>query len=67
MNARKGQDIDLLGLPSQAEIEAMKELGLQPGAVGYDPAGRLVRRREDGSLECLPDGRPDSLTVDTDD
>ncbi|MBB3804756.1 hypothetical protein FHT03_000240 [Xanthomonas arboricola] len=36
MNARKGQDIDLLGLPTQPEIKAMKELGLQPGAIGYD-------------------------------
>lgn len=41
--------------PSPEEVEEMAALGREPGAVGYDGAGRLVRVRQDGSLEVLPD------------
>lgn len=39
--------------PTQAEIEKMKRIGLEPGAAGYDESGRLVCRRPDGTLEAL--------------
>lgn len=60
MNACKRKDSELLGLPTQAKIEAMKAVGLQPQAFGYDPTGRLVMRRDDASLECLLDERQGS-------
>lgn len=58
MNAHQSEDPDSIGLPTQAEIQFMEELGLQPGAVGYDSRGHLVRRLDDGSLERLPDNQP---------
>ncbi len=39
--------------PTQAEIEEMQRIGLEPGAAGYDESGKLVRRRPDGTLEAL--------------
>lgn len=39
--------------PSPEEIEVMERLGREPGAVGYDDYGRLVRRLPDEKLEIL--------------
>ena len=39
--------------PSAEVIAAAEKRGQQPGAVGYDEAGRLVRRRADGGLDVL--------------
>lgn len=44
----------LLETPTPAEVEEMRQLGLQPGAVGYDEHGNLVRRLSDGSVEVIP-------------
>lgn len=63
----QGADSELLGSPTQAEIEAIKAVGLQPRAFGYDPTGRLMRRRDDASLECLLDEEQGSLTAGIDD
>lgn len=41
--------------PSPEEIERMAEIGRQPGAVGYDEEGRLVRRLPNGGLEVIPE------------
>ncbi|AOY65046.1 MULTISPECIES: hypothetical protein [Xanthomonas] len=45
---------DFVNPPTEV-VRAMAELGRQPGATGYDEAGRLVRVRPDGSFEVLPD------------
>ncbi|WP_435656709.1 hypothetical protein [Brucella pituitosa] len=41
-----------------AEVEEMRQLGLQPGAVGHDERGNLVRRQPDGTLEVLATPEP---------
>lgn len=38
---------DVMANPGPDEISAMARLGNEPGAVGYDDSGRLVRVRED--------------------
>jgi hypothetical protein len=57
MNVCKGLDSELLGLPTEVEIEAMEAVWLQPQAFGYNPTARLVRRRDDASLALLLDER----------
>ncbi|MCE4338620.1 hypothetical protein LYZ89_16425 [Xanthomonas hortorum pv. vitians] len=47
-----------LETPTPAEVEEMRQLGLQPGAVGYDESGNLVRRQPDGTLEVLVTAEP---------
>lgn len=47
-----------LETPTPAEVEEMRQLGLQPGAVGYDERGNLVRRQPDGTLEVLATAEP---------
>ncbi|MFC3279319.1 hypothetical protein ACFOHQ_21140 [Xanthomonas fragariae] len=37
------------------EVEAFAELGSQPGAVGYDENGQLVRVRLDGTHDVIPE------------
>lgn len=44
--------------PTQAEIEEMKRIGLEPGAAGYDESGKLVCRRPDGTLEVVATEQP---------
>ncbi len=44
---------EALANPAPEEIAAMAALGRQPGAVGYNDAGQLVRVRADGSHEIL--------------
>lgn len=47
-----------LETPTPAEVEEMRQLGLQPGAVGYDEGGNLVRRQPDGTLKVLVSAEP---------
>lgn len=42
-----------LDLPTRAENEEMRRLGLIPGAIGYDEHNNLVRRLADGGLELI--------------
>lgn len=53
MKAQKTQEAVSIEFPSPDETEVMKRLGMEPGAVGYDDLGRLVRRLPDGELEYL--------------
>ncbi|MGV7171763.1 hypothetical protein [Xanthomonas axonopodis] len=48
------QSVDDLA-PTPEEIEAMAELGRQPGAVGYNGVGQLVQVQADGSLQVIDD------------
>ncbi len=48
----------LLETPTPAEVEEMRQLGLQPGAVGYDEHGNLVRRQPGGTLEVVVTAKP---------
>lgn len=41
--------------PTPDEIAAAAKLGNEPGAVGYDDAGQLVRVRLDGTHEVIPE------------
>ncbi|MEX5405890.1 hypothetical protein VPH47_16720 [Stenotrophomonas sp. WED208] len=54
MKAQKTEQVNSIEFPSLSEIQVMERLGMEPGAVGYDDLGRLVRRLPDGELEVLP-------------
>ena len=44
---------DELATPSADEIEAAAARGREPGAVGYDDSGRLVRSLAEGGTEVI--------------
>lgn len=44
---------DEMVTPSADEIEAAAARGREPGAVGYDDSGRLVRVRHDGGIDVI--------------
>lgn len=44
---------EALANPTPGEIAAMAAIGRQPGAVGYNDTGQLIRVRADGSHEIL--------------
>lgn len=46
---------DVMVNPSPDGISVMARLGGEPGAVGYNKAGELVRVRADGSHQILND------------
>ncbi|MBV6898267.1 hypothetical protein IPS85_21980 [Xanthomonas perforans] len=48
------QSVDDLA-PTSEEIEAMAELGRQPGAAGYNDVGQLVQVQADGSRQVIED------------
>ncbi|TBX01116.1 hypothetical protein TP47_01135 (plasmid) [Xanthomonas citri pv. aurantifolii] len=48
------QSVDDLA-PAPEEIEAMAELGRQPGAAGYNDVGQLVQVQADGSRQVIED------------
>lgn len=48
------QPQDTLEWLTPDQREEMRLLGLEPGAVGYDEYGNLVRRLSDGSVEVIP-------------
>ncbi|HCH0556391.1 hypothetical protein [Gluconobacter kondonii] len=53
MKAQATEQAISIEFPSPEEIQVMERLGMEPGAVGYDDHGRLVRRLPDGELEIL--------------
>ncbi|MEY9142102.1 hypothetical protein [Bradyrhizobium elkanii] len=48
---------DVMANPTPEQIEFARQRGMEPGAVGYDDNGRLVRRLADGSLEEVDERR----------
>jgi len=44
---------DELATPSADEIIAMAARSREPGAVGYDDSGRLVRSRQGGGVDVI--------------
>ncbi|WP_423161709.1 hypothetical protein [Stenotrophomonas geniculata] len=56
MKAQTTEQPITIEFPSPEEIQVMERLGMEPGAVGYDDHGRLVRRLSDGELEILSGG-----------
>ncbi|MFD2143809.1 TA system antitoxin ParD family protein [Ancylobacter oerskovii] len=46
---------DALMAPSEDEIKRMAALGAEPGAVGYDASGQLVKVGADGKHVAVPE------------